>query len=1110
MVQLVRMTLIGGAIAVTVLLLLGAVGWMLWNSPTITSTTSDNVASSSGAPSGIAGPVGPPSKVAPASPAVDAGASKGKGAEPGKTGAPAGSIVPENRVGDWTDLVRAVDSATAMLDADRATSEQRFGIAAAEMSRRWPVASADQRLAAIDVLITFLYRNSNDDTSARRTIGVLSLGTDALVGVDSLSADQILPAAWSGGLLARLLRESNLSTDARVEIRRSYDRAFTNANAPATNSFDAGASATLNSLISGLLSRTAGTNEPQIARARWSSWIEAQRALQGPGTPETNRALLLALESLLTQSSSVSLRKDAFESCDVLVRAIQWRPGDESRDWVLRWFDSETIATGNLFAVTSSLANGANAPGVDPSMVLPATADASLRAELRTRYASAWGLAGGTSRDSMIAEWLKAATAQLDATTSGDAGDPLQRLRHAVVLARLNTIAERLHRGDVEGVGANLASLTENLDLLDRKPGVASLLDVSSLGNDAWLIRYRNAGASTPLRKELLNSYTNKPTIIDAAVIMEEAVRGSPSQVRQAARSLVLRYPTSHELTWALLNLAPTMPLTSDSAELISVFTGAALPSLRNPGFRVAARRALVNHMLDHMAGTGELQNVESLSRALALTYSDRLQPRIAPRSGSPASPTPAGKPEDADATKDPADIDTTRQAAPTLPRTDILTSARNWRARLLREAEGTVPSGKELAALPGIVRRHTARESLALGKVQDFAAQQIGACEILAYIVSSQKPDVAPVVASIMSTLESDRAKAPHVFTQIEAVERDTLRLWILRAGNRSPNDTTPSAPSVPAAPGAANGQIGAAMLAIGPIAFAPPASSDAPTSAVQRFAPRLSALNPTRPEQYLELGEEVADDARDAADRRLAIELFVLAFELDRGISKKAAKASTAASACIALAELIPAARDRAWLEAISLTLDPTSVRPKWLTRRSLNSADSTNFQVATVLGLVRAGEGRKAQLLLERREVSRALDASDRLMRQLGIDGGADSIRLLADRWPCPDCSNAGAIRRNRPPSPNSPPVDYHSCPTCRGYSAPRLSDAQILAQLRFEAILLSGTQDSWTSQIAVDMGSPLQDPDPDGLARFFAVNPALTIWRDGRWSSNPTTP
>lgn len=292
------------------------------------------------------------------------------------------------------------------------------------------------------------------------------------------------------------------------------------------------------------------------------------------------------------------------------------------------------------------------------------------------------------------------------------------------------------------------------------------------------------------------------------------------------------------------------------------------------------------------------------------------------------------------------------------------------------------------------------------------------------------------------------------------------------------------------------------------------PPALPYLPPAA-EVFAERLTALDPRRPFAYFLLGEEVADRSSLPEYRTLAATLFVLAFELDRASPRDSEGVGgvggmrggqLAASACLALADTARDPRDRLWLSALSRTLEPSRQRPEWTRPAPPASIDAEGYQVATVVGLVRSGEGGRARQLLKKANVADALARQDSLLSRLGL-GGSSAIIRESERWICPECANQRITRKGRPDG-----VEGRLCLHCAGNPGPRLTREQLLAQLRFESWMLQGVQRSWAAQSVADGGAPLHDPDPEGVAQVFNVDPKALYWRNGRWWHNPdgTTP
>jgi len=257
-----------------------------------------------------------------------------------------------------------------------------------------------------------------------------------------------------------------------------------------------------------------------------------------------------------------------------------------------------------------------------------------------------------------------------------------------------------------------------------------------------------------------------------------------------------------------------------------------------------------------------------------------------------------------------------------------------------------------------------------------------------------------------------------------------------------------------------------------------------------------RLAALDPDDPERYFLLAEEVADRADDPAEVDLARRLFVLAFELDR---RRGGASTLAASACIALASLERIEDRAAWLRSLAGAIDERYAATDWNVPAEPEVDGETGLLAAEVLGLTRAGHGRRAQNILDRHpEVLDLLRRYDRMLGTLFPGGGVRQLRDDMRYWPCPECRNDRVIRRS-----GADPVDYRLCYTCHGNPGPQLTLQQLIAHLRFESRLLHGVQRSWAAQVAVDFGAPIRDPEPEELAPTMQVNPERVLWRDGEW-------
>lgn len=300
-----------------------------------------------------------------------------------------------------------------------------------------------------------------------------------------------------------------------------------------------------------------------------------------------------------------------------------------------------------------------------------------------------------------------------------------------------------------------------------------------------------------------------------------------------------------------------------------------------------------------------------------------------------------------------------------------------------------------------------------------------------------------------------------------------------------------------------APGGSLATARDAAGDAAMSVQGKPDEPSP----WTARLEALAPGRPMEYFLLAEEVAGDREDPGTFLLARQLYVLAYELDQRLEASKRQPRLAASVCLGLAALARRDEERRWLIALAQSQsDPAGFRPS-VTGGAGGPREGTGgipaevaLEVATVLGFCRAGEGRRAEPILERPGVTDALARLDAASQNVSYSLVSFVNRTLRD-WPiCPQCRNRRAV-----PS-GGKQGEMTLCDSCRGNPGPKLPLPELIHQLRIESALLRGTQRSWGAQLITDGGAPLRDLDPSELAATYEVDSAKPLWRVGKWSAD----
>jgi len=679
--------------------------------------------------------------------------------------APASSKSPEksaalpqpnsDRLGDFGDVLRELSICNAGLEIDPEEALKRFELVSRQLAARWIDASPDGQVAAASAQVEFVYRCGAHEERSARALGAIADPSRVLGGSGpSLIAEQIAPAVWSAGMVTRLLGERDLSSDVRSAVREAFGATFAGSQGPGENTFRSGAIAALTMIPARVLPAASVQDEPEIKRSAeaWKSWIRSIQALDGKDGSLRQRLLVQSLERLLTDGAEPMAHRPTYDGITQLTLALTWRKGEDSRAALLRWFDNPRVSNADLHTITGALATRSGAEGVDYAMVLSLAGGEAGRAELRERFATVWGLTGVQSRDQLVESWLE--KSRVGQRSSGQTW-PVERLAAGVALARLNECAAMLWAGETAEVADILALEPPQAVLPGNRHGnVPWTVADSDVAGSSWAVRYLGAGANIPQRREILTGIVQAPSPLEADVLVEEAVRGSPVQVRQDARREVIRWAGEASIVNAMLELAPMMPVTHESTDLIRTVSQSPMPGPRDPSWRVAARRALVERLLQVIADSGATGQIDSLAAELAETYRGRLT-----RSGKDRQRGDGG-------------------AAP------VEIGARALRQRLERDAESLIPTGREPSSLRDLEVRRAARVRVASGRVQLFAAEQAGVCELFAFIVANERPQFADAVADVLAELDDRRRSANHVFEQVEAGERAMLRLWRLRFG--------------------------------------------------------------------------------------------------------------------------------------------------------------------------------------------------------------------------------------------------------------------------------------------------------------------------------------
>ncbi len=677
---------------------------------------------------------------------------------------------------DPADIVRRLAACTAGAEVDPEAATTEFGLIIEQISQNWPRLKPDQLVSVNHGVVEFVYRIALGGASTSVDVGDGRGGggggggaIDLIAGDRSVSSvsgpikpDEVAGTIWSAGMLTRLGRERDLPATTVMRLRQHIARMFGDhgvASAPphGAATFD---SAALSAV--GLLPERLSL--PTVSVESWRSWLSAVGALAPPPAGDArddhghHRIILGGLEHLLAHGPDPSRDEATFRVVRMLVMDVSWQPGSESREWLLARFNDARLSAADLHTVTSAVVTKSRE--VDITMVLPVLASDQVRVELRDRYVQAWGLDPGQRRDELTSAIVRAASTVFIEVEL--ARSPTEYLAAAVRLSRLSEAARWVYRGQTDEASRLVDALDADgvLDAAIRSGAPSPTVVTIQRGGRSWTERYLAAGRNVPVRLSLLDEVAHSidGESPDAEVLVAEALRGSPVAVRSRAKEIVLALSNEPAVVAALLEALPLVYETPDTSDIIAYVAATSLPPVHDVRWGPAARRALVERLLQLTAAEGEFARVDQFAQLLARSYMGR------------AADTPLAEGAAI------ADIENS--------------AARIWTAWWSGVGGGR-GSGAGMTAVGGsgltleaLERRRTGRLAISRGLVQVFAAQQISVCELMALVVGQERPHHQVEIAGLLETLAQQRRSATSVIKQIQDTEAVMLKLWLLRLG--------------------------------------------------------------------------------------------------------------------------------------------------------------------------------------------------------------------------------------------------------------------------------------------------------------------------------------
>lgn len=668
--------------------------------------------------------------------------------------APSAPTMPQVPMGDAQALLAQVREIRSVSNADPGAASAQLARVIQNGSAVWATWQPDQVAAFTDGIVDAVYALSRDPEWGRSAIDGLMAETVWRQPADAKEmASRVWPSMFAAGTLARLSRERDLPSSIRSAVNIELTRI---SSTPPEATFEAGARTglqTVASVLSAVRGSTTSITDLGLSWGKWADGALAIAAMSNVSDPaKRSLVVLVPFEDFLRTGPDPNADKQAFESIQMITSRLDFSTNGPPRDWLLRWMVSPEISSGRLFALTAKLAQEpARSGGIDTSMVVPSAANENLRADLRDRYAKAWGVTSSQDADALRGDWVAWTKEFLQDQTVPTS--PAMSLAGAVAAARINEAAWLMWTGEPERASQALDRRMEPAAIAQKaleakRPD--SVLDPGPPDGE-WGAKY--LAASPAEKRELMNAIGSDAGVVgprDCFVIVNELIKGQNVQLRAAARDRVKFLGGQAPMISTLLDMVGTLPRTREMNEVLDFVTIGSMPATDDPRWREYARRELVDRLLGAIAAAGEFGVIDVLAEQLSEAYQVR---------GGVAASGKVPGPEE---------------------------SAGRLAARMIKVAETLPSSGREHATLAEITQRLTSRQSRerasSTGRVRQFLAQQMACFELTAYTMVTEDPTRDAKVKEVVVRVMQAWIGASSSLEQARICERGICELWMVR----------------------------------------------------------------------------------------------------------------------------------------------------------------------------------------------------------------------------------------------------------------------------------------------------------------------------------------
>lgn len=518
-------------------------------------------------------------------------------------------------VGDARSIDREIASLTKALNSEDAAEasaniEARFATAFEVFSTNWHLLRREEITAVVSSLIDLSFAAAQKQREREIIVAI-----DRVLRKPPLGRREVRSVAAAGSVAARLLQERDLPRAMREELEAALRANAATSGLGARARFEVAAEQIVTPLAEAI---AVGSSWADVGS--WKGFLDVRDAALGDRTRAKDAATIAALRGVLRSN----LTENPDEAITLLAGSMSWERTAELRAAMKSWFDDPMVPTSRLAALTRAMIKSP-LRGVDSTMVLPATASREDRQTLGASVDAVLRDEQNLVSADAIRAWVSAVDQILEKRTSTAS----EAIDLAASMAELIVVRVAQLEGRSDDLNGRLPAAL----VASTLPPVASLRERPSALASSRALEYAAIGPSQAARVEFWKKRladTGSPDVLLARAALEEAARGSPAAVREAARDFVRARSADVSMLVAAIDLVFVIPESRENLEWLSDIVGRRINWAGRGASREAAHRALLEAAAERFPPTEHVAAIDvaaiRLSRAWLLRLGEVVQ----------------------------------------------------------------------------------------------------------------------------------------------------------------------------------------------------------------------------------------------------------------------------------------------------------------------------------------------------------------------------------------------------------------------------------------------------------------------------------------------------